>query len=178
MWRCSCFGGLCGRLLTNTCLNLPPSLNLPSSCWPSFCIHRNGFNCLRWHGHDRRSSLLIILTGFDRACARVHRIDILVLSGGCQVVVRGPSSRDATTQEFSRFGLIKKLSLVARLVTMSQIRVSNLNFITTQIGKTLVSSRPGWTVVVQPLDNHLTMSIWYAYVHEFGRPNNLKNPGG
>ena len=149
MWRCSCFGGQCGRLLTNTCLNLPPSLNLSSSCWPSFCIHLNGFNCLRWHGHDRRSSLLIILTGFDRACTCVCRIDILVLSGGCQVVVRGPSSRDATTQEFSRFGWIKKLSLVARLVTMSQIRVSNLDFITTQIGKTLVSSRPGCQVVVR-----------------------------
>jgi len=48
---------------------------------------------------------------------------------------------------------------------MSQIRVANLDFITTQIGKTLVSSRPGWTVHVQPPDNHLTMSIWYAHVY-------------
>ena len=40
----------------------------------------------------------------------------------------------------------------------------NLEFITTQIGKTLVSSRPGWTVVVQPPDNHMTMSIEYTHV--------------
>ena len=82
------------------------------------------------------------------------------------MVVHPPSSRDATTQEFSRFGLIKFLSLVTRLgnTKMSQIRVVNLNFITTQIGKTLVSSRPGWTVDVQPPDNHLTMSIEYAHV--------------
>jgi len=54
--------------------------------------------------------------------------------------------------------------LVTRLVATAQIRVVNLNFITTQIGKTLVSSRPGWTVDVQPPDNHLTMSVGYAHV--------------
>jgi len=83
------------------------------------------------------------------------------LSCGCQVVVHLPADRDGTTQEFSRFGLIKFLSLVDRLGTVaaSQIWVTNLNLITTQIGKTLVSSRPGRTVQVRPHDNHLTKCL-------------------
>jgi len=52
--------------------------------------------------------------GGQKPALRISRTCFFVLSGGCQVIIHVPSSRDDLAQELSRFGLIKFLSLVAR----------------------------------------------------------------